>query len=240
MREKPYMLATDLDGTLVGDREELLGLLHYYDNIIHDIAFVYVTGRHLASALSLIDAESLPMPDVLITDVGTGIYTTESLIEDKVWTTKMQVDWKPDLITGLASSIPHLARQSLPDNRRVSFITQSGESPVLQLKEVLNKESIAHKLIFSSNRDVDILPLHSGKGQALAYVLEKYASPNVKVLVAGDSGNDFDMLTLGYPSVIVGNAQNELTSMEPHDQLYKAAKHYAGGIHEAWMHFYGE
>lgn len=233
------MLATDLDGTLVGDKEELHSLIRYYTDSNYDVAFVYITGRHLTSALSLIRAEGLPVPDILISDVGTVIYTTKNLVEDREWTKKMQTDWQPDLVVELASSISDLSRQPLPVNCRISFNTQD-EATVSQLKQVLSKNNISHKLVFSSHYDVDILPKNSGKGQALTYVLDKYACPNVKVLVAGDSGNDCDMLSLGHPSVIVGNAQAELASMAPHPQLFRATKGFAGGIREAWDHFYGE
>lgn len=239
MKRKPYMLATDLDGTLVGDKEELYRLLRFYDESIYDVALVYITGRHLASALSLIRAEGLPLPDVLISDVGTIIYTTKDLVEDKDWTKRMQTDWQPELVVQLASSFPALSRQPLPVICRVSFTTEN-EAVIFPLKRALIKNNVSHKLIFSSNRDVDILPKYSGKGQALTYVIHKYACPNVNVLVAGDSGNDLDMLSLGYPSVIVGNAQPELALMESHPQLFRAKKGFAGGIYEAWIHFYGK
>ncbi|WP_438313058.1 HAD-IIB family hydrolase [Sporosarcina sp. FA9] len=240
MKSKPYMLATDLDGTLVGDKEALHKLLRYFDKKIYDIALIYITGRHYASALSLIESEALPMPDVLISDVGTSIYMTKSTVEDKDWTKKMQTDWQPDLVEEIASQITALTKQLLPDNGRISFTTQSGKAPVIQLEKALIVNNVSHKLIFSSNRDVDILPRNSGKGEALTYVLEKYSCASVNVLVAGDSGNDIEMLSLGHPSVIVGNAQDELSSLEVHPQLYRSVQKYAGGIHEAWMHFYDE
>lgn len=238
MKNKIYMLATDLDGTLVGDKEELHKLLQYFEKAIYDVALVYITGRHFNSALSLIKSEALPMPDVLISDVGTSIYTTKNLVEDKEWTKKMQLDWQPRLVEELASSISTLIKQSLPNTSRISFTTQSGEATVLQLEKELMKNNVSHKLIFSSNRDLDILPKYSGKGQALAYVLDTYANKDVNVLVAGDSGNDLEMLSLGHPSVVVGNAQAELASVEAQPQLYRASRNCAGGIHEAWLHFY--
>lgn len=233
------MLATDLDGTLVGDRGALQRLLHYFEEATYDVALVYITGRHFASALSLIKAEDLPTPDVLIADVGTAIYVTTELVEDSEWTEKMKSNWQPRVVESLASSIPTLLQQSLPSNCRISFTTQSGEKAVTQLERALIHNNVSHKLIFSSNRDIDILPTASGKGQALTYVLEKYACSDVKVLVAGDSGNDIEMLSIGQPSVIVGNAQNELFSVKSHPKLYRAKKNYADGIHEAWLHFFG-
>lgn len=240
MKRKPYMLATDLDGTLVGQKEKLHSLLNYFRDSNYEIALVYITGRHLASTLSLIRTERLPMPDILISDVGTVIYTSNHLLEDEIWTKKMQTNWQPERIIKLASPIKALTKQTLPNERRISFTVQAENKIVRQLEQTLNENEIPHKFIYSSNRDIDILPLHSGKGEALTYVINEYACPDVKILVAGDSGNDLDMLSLGYPSVIVGNAQPELSSMKSHPLLYRAKDVCAGGIQEAWIYFYGD
>lgn len=239
MKSKTHMLATDLDGTLVGDEEALRSLLQYYEEQPYQVSFIYVTGRHFASALSLIDEEGLPIPDILISDVGTSIYVSEYYHEDTEWTKRMQANWHPVQIAEVAARFPELQRQYLPHERRVSFtMTAGGEHTIYQLEEALIEEKLPHKLIVSSNRDVDILPMNSGKGEALQYVIKKYANEDVQVLIAGDSGNDLDMLSLEYPSVIVGNAQEELAILQPNPLLFRATAHCAGGIQEAWMHFY--
>ncbi|MEI4769381.1 HAD-IIB family hydrolase [Psychrobacillus sp. FJAT-51614] len=238
MRKKPYMLATDLDGTLVGDQSALQRLLQHYEESSIEVELVYITGRHYTSATSLIALENLPKPDILITDVGAAIYSSEKLTEDTTWEKKMLMNWHPERIIRLSSFFPALKRQTLPSTKRISFTIDQNDGIVKQFENALVEENIPHKLIYSSNRDVDILPENSGKGEALSYILQNYANDDVKVLIAGDSGNDIDMLTLGHPSVIVGNAQLELIQMENHPYLYRATEHFAGGIHEAWLHFY--
>ena len=240
MRRKSYILATDLDGTLVGDKLALQSLLNYYEEAALDLALVYITGRHLASTLSLISSEGLPNPDILITDVGTVIYTLKSLTEDRNWTKKMQNNWQPERIIQISSIFPTLVRQALPDNKRISFTIHHNKEVVNKLQNALIVEKVPHKLIFSSNRDVDILPEQGGKGAALKYVLQTFASNEAQILIAGDSGNDMDMLTLGYPSVSVGNAQPELVKMNDHPLLFRSTKNYAEGILEAWLHFFGK
>lgn len=238
MKRKTHMLATDLDGTLVGDQEALRQLVVHYDELPYETALVYVTGRHLASAVSLMEAEDLPQPDILITDVGAAIYRTDRLEEDEEWSRQMKADWQPNRIVEEASAFPALLRQDLPDHRRVSFTIPPNDRSVNEFGKVLNEKAIPHQMIVSSNRDVDILPRKSGKGNALTYVIDKYADQEVEVLIAGDSGNDIDMLTLGYPAVIVGNAQPELIAIASHPDLFRAREHCAGGILEAWHYFY--
>lgn len=237
MHGATHLLATDLDGTLVGDTKSLKTLLDFYDSQTYQVSLIYITGRHYRSALSLITEESLPVPQVLITDVGTGIYTGEELQQDLEWTRILELAWNPEKIDSIASRISGLTSQNLPITNRCSYFA-SDSTVVEAFGFELNNANIPHKLIYSGGRDVDILPPGSGKGQALQYILNKYNLDDAKLLVAGDSGNDVEMLTMGFPSVIVGNAQPELLEQAEHSSIYRAKQKYAGGIHEAWNHFY--
>ena len=58
------------------------------------------------------------------------------------------------------------------------------------------------------------------------------------VITAGDTGNDLDMMRadLGFRCIAVGNATEELRSVnEPH--IYHAAAAYAAGIREGLEHY---
>ncbi|MFT9848175.1 HAD-IIB family hydrolase [Aneurinibacillus sp. REN35] len=233
-----HLLATDLDGTLVGDEQALRELLHYYEAKPYDVMLIYSTGRHLHSALSLIEDERLPQPDLLITDVGTEIYAGAGLLRDEEWRKRVEAHWKPEEIVQIAAEIPGLIPQQLPVTHRLSYTVEELD-PTKVLARRLKEREVPHKLIISSGRDVDVLPPVCGKGEALRYVIESRGLHEANILIAGDSGNDHEMLTLGYPSVIVGNAQEELYRLDEHPLIFRAQKACAGGIHEAWEHFYG-
>ncbi|BAU29429.1 sucrose-phosphate synthase/hypothetical protein [Aneurinibacillus soli] len=233
-----HLLATDLDGTLVGDKEALHGLFAYYDRLPYRVVLVYITGRHKASALELMQKERLPMPDVLITDVGTEIYSGPDFVPDEGWQHHMEASWKAEQLAGIASQCQELMPQNVPAAYRLSY-TVWNQHPVCKLEEQLQAAGIPHKLIVSSGRDVDILPPNGGKGEALRYVLASRGWEQAQVLVAGDSGNDHEMIMLGYPAVIVGNAQPELTQVAAHPSVFHAKRVCAGGIQEAWEYFYG-
>lgn len=237
MHGATHLLATDLDGTLVGDKIGLKALLDFYDSQIYEVHLIYITGRHYQSALSLIEEENLPVPHVLITDVGTGIYIGDALKPDLEWTKRLEKSWMPEKIESIASHVSGLVSQDLPITNRCSYFA-SDLAVVEAFQSQLNKTGIPHKLIYSGGRDVDILPSESGKGQALQYILDKYKLSEAKLLIAGDSGNDVEMLTMGFPSVIVGNAQPELLEQPEHPSIYRAKRKFAGGIHEAWSHFH--
>ncbi|WP_153731692.1 HAD-IIB family hydrolase [Sporosarcina obsidiansis] len=239
MKDKSYLLATDLDHTLVGDPSSLSNLFTHYQKQQFDVALVYVTGRHLDSALNLIEKENLPIPNILITDVGAAVYLAPDWKEDEVWSAWINETWTPDEILRLSQNFPSLIKQDLPHQRRISFTLDPDQAELVQaVKQNLKQHEILHHIVFSSGRDLDILPERSGKGKAVDYVLRKYAKPEVHVLLAGDSGNDAEMLSLDYPAVIVGNAQIELDELPFHPLLYRATEHYAAGIQEAWDYYY--
>lgn len=239
MKDATHLLATDLDGTLVGDREGLDSLLEFYEIQEYAVSLIYITGRHFQSAMSLIEEENLPFPDVLVTDVGTEIHTGPSLERDRDWENRMLQGWQPETIDQLAASIEGLEKQDLPVTNRCSFYADSSDT-VHAFEQLLVSAGIPHKMIFSGGRDLDILPADSGKGAALQYIIDKFSAHDAKMLVAGDSGNDKEMLTMGLPSVIVGNAQPELLGSPENPMIFRASKICAGGIQEAWIHFHPE
>lgn len=239
MNGATHLLATDLDGTLVGDRAGLQELLDFYEQQPYEVGLIYITGRHLASARQLIADEGLPIPHALVTDVGTEIYTGDDFQKDEKWESRLMEEWKPQHVEKLAQSIDGLTPQELPVNSRRSYHVTDAQA-VEQFRTLLEAQSVPHKLIFSGGKDLDILPPASGKGQALSYLLERHGISDAKLLVAGDSGNDLEMLTLGFPSVIVGNAQPELKNHEEHPLIFRANRHCAGGIYEAWNHFHAD
>jgi hypothetical protein len=74
-----YLLASDLDGTLIPlerdaqrlrEVEELVRALAASE----DLRLAYVTGRHLALAQAGIEEIGLPSPDWFVCDVGTSVY----------------------------------------------------------------------------------------------------------------------------------------------------------------------
>lgn len=239
MQKTKHILATDLDGTLVGDPDGLQQLLEFYEEQVYDVSLIYITGRYFDSALSLIEEENLPVPDILVTDVGSSIYIGNSFDKDLEWQKRIKANWMPDEIHAIAATVPGLTKQPMFLENRCSYYV-ADEKPVEEFRNKLAASGIPHKLIFSGGKDVDIVPEESGKGRALQYLLAKYKVEDAKLLVAGDSGNDLEMLTLGFPSVIVGNAQPELLESDEHPRIFRAKKGFAGGIHEAWTHFHSE
>lgn len=107
-------------------------------------------------------------------------------------------------------------------------------TPVLRL---LRQHKLHCRPIFSHNQFLDILPLRASKGDALRYLALKWGYPLQKLLVAGDSGNDEQMLTGNTLAVVVGNHSPELEKLRDRPHIYFAKGHYAQGILEAIEHY---
>ena len=231
------ILATDLDGTLVGYDEGYYDLIRYLHSLPEKVHLAYITGRHYDSAVALIEEQKLQQPDFLITDVGAVIRAGDLLTVDETWQKRMSEKWRPQEIKRIGNTVTGLSEQVIPHDCRVSFFSENrkaAESCIQKLK----KAKIPHTFIYSADRYIDILPEKSGKGAALRYLIDRYAMSGAKVLAAGDSGNDTAMITAGYPAVIVSNAQADLKSLPENPLIYRASQPCAAGILEAWKYFY--
>jgi hydroxymethylpyrimidine pyrophosphatase-like HAD family hydrolase len=93
-------------------------------------------------------------------------------------------------------------------------------------------------VIYSSHRDVDVLPERAGKGNAAAYLADYWQFPRKQVIVCGNSGNDLTMYQQGFRGVVVANGHEELKRL-PDANVYYSRKSFARGVIdgvEYWSH----
>jgi len=92
------------------------------------------------------------------------------------------------------------------------------------------KNKMKANVIFSHGQFLDILPYRASKGKAIRYISYRWNIPNENILVAGDSGNDEEMLKGDLLGVVVGNHTPELDSLRGSSRIYFSKRNYAGGI----------
>jgi sucrose-6-phosphatase len=122
------------------------------------------------------------------------------------------------------------------------FLTEDASIEVLpQLDSLLKQQGLEVQLIYSSSRDLDILPQYANKGSALTFVRQSLGFQPELTIVCGDSGNDIALFAAGEErGIIVGNAQPELLSWyrdHPTPNHYLAKFHCAAGILEGLEYF---
>jgi sucrose-6F-phosphate phosphohydrolase len=122
-------------------------------------------------------------------------------------------------------------------HHKVSFYgTDLDESFFERLRGELEHGRQQTSIIYSSNRDLDILPAESNKGAAAIYLARYWKISPEKTLIAGDSGNDAEMFRSGFRGIVVGNAAPELKSLDS-PTIYSAEGHYAAGVLEGIRHW---
>jgi sucrose-6-phosphatase len=102
---------------------------------------------------------------------------------------------------------------------------------------------------------IDILPPRANKLLAIRFLIRKQGMHESRVVFAGDSGNDLDVLTSGMQAILVGNAApdvretatDRLKEKGQVARLYLAKGdfhgmngNYAAGVMEGVVHFFPE
>ncbi|MCA9432959.1 MAG: HAD-IIB family hydrolase, partial [Candidatus Omnitrophica bacterium] len=124
---------------------------------------------------------------------------------------------------------------------KISYDLDSDITPEEALPLVhheLTQAKANYNLVFSHGTYVDILPSRASKGKAIRYLSTKWKIPMEKVVTAGDSGNDRDMLVGKTAGIVVANRDPELDGLKrTSGRIYFAENGYAGGILEGLKHY---
>jgi sucrose-phosphate synthase len=234
------LIATDLDGTMVGDADGLGRLLPLLASRRGAWRLAYVTGRTLPMARRLAEEEGLPEPDVWVTEVGARITASDGR-PDAGWAARMAADWRREVVAATAGAFAALSPQppEAQSDLKVSYHLQPHIAPhvLSALQRALAAAGAPALLVYSSARDLDIVPAAAGKGGAVQHLMSRFGVPLDRLLTCGDSANDRDMLCLGGAAVAVGNAHGELFDPPLPHTVYRANDPSAAGILEALHYF---
>jgi len=232
------LIATDLDGTFVGDPPSTERLSEMIRQNRDRCKLAFVTGRHKELTFELIEEQRLILPDYLICSVGTELYVAPDYELDPDWRAELRPNWNRERVEKLLSDIPELTPQPLQFEFKQSYyLTENAEQVIAEMHRRLSHAGIGHKIIYSSDRDLDVLAGKGGKGSVLRFLQRKLGLTEKQILVCGDSGNDLEMLVEGFLGVAVGNAKRELREADLPPTVYRAKAECAGGIIEAIEHF---
>ncbi len=104
------------------------------------------------------------------------------------------------------------------------------------LSSALNRRGYAVEIVYSSDRDLDVLPQGVNKGTAAAFLADFFGLSRDEVLVSGDSGNDLAMFVQGFRGIVVANAHSELKSLN-NPRVYHSPHAYAAGVLDGLQHW---
>lgn len=233
-------LISDIDNTLLGDRRSLRQLVNWLKERKGKFAFGIATGRTIDSAVDILKQWQVPVPEVLITSVGSEIHYGARLIPDTGWANHIRHKWRRDALEEAMKEFPGLTLQAQENQRefKLSYIADPDKMlPVEEINRSLRDQQLFAQLIYSHNEFLDLLPIRASKGHAIRYLAYKWGVPVRHFLVAGDSGNDHEMLVGDTLGVVVGNHSEELDKLRGMEQVYFAQGRYAAGILEGIAHY---
>jgi len=235
------ILVSDIDNTLIGDEQALYRLLDAVHSTEGKVGFGVATGRSIESTMNILQQWKVPTPDLLITSVGSEIHYGYRMVEDSDWHRHINYRWHPAAIKKAMRRFPGLKMQTAAEQRKfkISYnVDPAKMPPIRELSAILRQLDLHVKLVYSHQAYLDILPIRASKGLAVRYIAMKWGIPADRILVAGDSGNDEEMLRGNTLGVVVGNYSKELGKLKGRDRIFFAQQHFANGIREG-MEYYG-
>jgi sucrose-6F-phosphate phosphohydrolase len=238
----PRLLATDLDGTFIGDDAAMHALWSELEEA--GIIVAFSTGRHLPSIEEFYaEQKTSRRADVCVCMVGTEIWHRgdAGYVRDDTWSAHISEAWDRDRVAAIVAEVPAATPQDdewQSDFKSSWYLEVGAAAGLAHIEGRLSEEGLEAKVVYSVGRFLDLLPARSGKGEAVRYAAEHLGVSSDAVVTCGDSGNDLDMMRpeLGFRSIAVGNATPELASFSA-PNVYHASTHYAGGIREGLLRY---
>jgi sucrose-phosphate synthase len=236
---------TDIDQNLLGDADSLAEFIRVVRANRKCATFGIATGRGLESALKLMRRAGIPMPDVLISSLGTEIHYAPTFEADAAWARHIDHLWTPGQVRAVLDELPGLTRQSKDEQSRfkISYFIDPQRAPSQEaICSLLHQADQTVNLTLAFGQFLDVTPVRASKGMALRWFSSQWGIPLEHILAAGGSGADEDMMRGNTLAVVVANRHHEeLSKLAEVERIYFAHAGYAKGILEAidYYDFYG-
>jgi sucrose-6F-phosphate phosphohydrolase len=194
---------------------------------------VYASGRFCASLRRSIAEKNLPRPDALIGGVGTEIELPQAPLAG--WP-PLAGGWRSARVREALRPIDFLRPQpaELCSEFKISYYGEDLTAGQLaEISDRLEQAGVGASLIYSSHRDVDIVPRGVDKGSAAKRLARRWGIAPQRLVVAGDSGNDLSLFREAAHGIVVANACPELRALargQGDARVFLARRPFAFGV----------
>ncbi len=238
--EQPFLLAADVDGTMLGDENGEIALKTFAQNHRKSILLAYVTGRYHSSVQKLVDEGRLPRPDFICSNVGTEIAALddpENRIGQK-YAARVGPKWDLETIYSLGEG-DGIRRQDFgasPPPFQAGFDWDGRPRTLEAFRSRLAHMDHFH-ILASYGEYIDVLPVPLGKGKAVEFLQQELGVSLERVVVAGDSGNDREMFETEFLGILPVNALDELKAIARPPRHYQSTLPAGRGVLDGLCHF---
>ncbi|KAA3502941.1 HAD-IIB family hydrolase [Rhizobium rhizogenes] len=238
------LFSTDLDGTVVGNNDATRRFRDFWQSLPdeHRPVLVFNSGRLVDDQLALLEEVPLPRPDYIIGGVGTMLHAKERSELESAYRHSLGTGFDAKRIADVMGRISDVTMQEEQYQHGLKsswFLHDADEKALADIEKALLTADIDVRIVYSSGRDLDILPKAADKGAALAWLCGQLHIGLDESVVAGDTGNDRAMFELNdVRGVIVGNALPELVSLaNSNSRFYLSGATEADGVMEGLRHW---
>ncbi|MCC5023855.1 MAG: HAD-IIB family hydrolase [Candidatus Synoicihabitans palmerolidicus] len=238
------LFSTDLDGTLLGNPESTQRFIASWNTQTEGERplLVFNSGRLVDDMQQLVAHGELPEPDWYIGGVGTQIFDNREKKILVAWDQELNRDWDRDRVHALINAEPDTSIQPVhyqTPHKSSWFIRDATPNRLTEIKSLVTAAGVKASMVYSSARDLDLLPAAATKGGALLWLCQRLDIQPSDAIVAGDTGNDSTMFQVpGVKAIAVQNAHPELLEATiGHPQLFHARQIMADGVVEGLCHF---
>jgi len=228
------LFASDLDGTLIDGRGGACRFAAAWQAIPAERRprLAYATGRLLGDAAAAVREAGLPAADFVIGGVGTEARDRNGPLPGFV--ERFAEGWDRAQVEAIVSAVPGIDRQDARyqhAHKSSWHLHDAAPAAIAGLAQRLAGAGLQVEIVYSSNRDLDILPRAGTKGAALAWLAGRLGIGNEGIVVAGDTGNDISMFRLpGIRGILPANALPELIAATEGLPVYRSGRPAADGI----------
>lgn len=231
-----WLIVSDIDDTLTGDREALSRLWAAIQPFRGTIRIALNSSRPSESVDKTI-SEYFPSdfsPDAIITGLGTEIRTGGGFIAD--WSRRFEAWPRQDIVDLVVRSGHKPHADEFQTRGKASFAVPDREA-VNTVLEMLAAKGLPVQALYTGESDLDLIAPEAGKDQAMIFLAQHFGMPSGRLIAAGDSGNDLAMFEAADHAIAVGNARRELRHAAPRYKTYFARAPHAAGVLEGLQAF---
>ena len=237
---RPFLLAADIDGTLLGDEEGQVALMTLARNFRSGFRLAFVTGRYEGSVLRVVEEGFLPRPDFICSNVGTDLLDLNdpANVLGQKYAARVGPEWNTERIYQLGEG-EGIRRQDFGEGqpRFQAGFFWDGAPQTLEAFSARMAHLHQSHILPSYGEYIDVLPNPLGKGKAVEFLQTELGFPKTRVVVAGDSGNDREMLLTEYKGIVPVNALDELKAIARRKRHYLSPYPAARGVLDGLCHF---